>query len=216
MDIIWMVGTLLTVRFGLQALGVPMPGVVAVLAAMAVATWRLTRAGESWASAGLTWPPSWWKALLWVPAIYIAIALLSALVVAPMARALGWPPLAIEKLGLVPGNAGSLALFLLVAWTTAAFGEELLFRGFLMQRLQAAFGGQGMAVAAAVAAQALLFGVAHAYLGMRGAVMAGVVGVVMGVVYVLNGRNLVPLIVAHGLIDTVSLTALWVGVKPPG
>ena len=47
--------------------------------------------------------------------------------------------------------------------------------------------------------------------GTRGAVTAGMVAVVYGIVYRVNGRNLWPLVIAHGVTDTVSLVALYFG-----
>lgn len=64
--------------------------------------------------------------------------------------------------------------------------------------------------------QALLFGLGHAYLGPRGVMNAASIGLVSGAVYWASGRNLWPLIVAHGLIDSVSLTLLRLGVAHQG
>jgi membrane protease YdiL (CAAX protease family) len=60
--------------------------------------------------------------------------------------------------------------------------------------------------------QALLFGLAHAYLGPRGVLNASAIGLVSAGVFLADGRNLWPLIVAHGLVDTVGLTLIRFGV----
>jgi membrane protease YdiL (CAAX protease family) len=100
-----------------------------------------------------------------------------------------------------------------VTWGAAAFGEEMLFRGFMMTRLLAIIGSDGFAARAlAVIGQAALFAAGHAYLGPRGVIAAGLLGVVFSTLYFRNGRNLWPLFIAHGLIDTVSLTLLYFGV----
>jgi membrane protease YdiL (CAAX protease family) len=64
--------------------------------------------------------------------------------------------------------------------------------------------------------QALLFGLGHVYLGPRGVMNAAAIGLVMGGVYWASGRNLWPLIIAHGLVDSVSLTVLRLGVAHQG
>jgi uncharacterized protein len=74
-------------------------------------------------------------------------------------------------------------------------------------------GGGTVATASAVVAQALLFGAAHFYLGTRGIATAFAAGLVYGLVYVCNGRNFLPLIVTHGLTDTMSLLAIYLGAK---
>ena len=79
-----------------------------------------------------------------------------------------------------------------------------------------AFGGGHAAIALSVLAQALLFGLGHAYLGPRGIMNAAAIGLVSGAVYWANGGNLWPLVIAHGLVDSVGLTMLRLGVSHQG
>jgi membrane protease YdiL (CAAX protease family) len=53
-------------------------------------------------------------------------------------------------------------------------------------------------------------------MGPRGVMNAAAIGLVSGVVYRANGRNLWPLVIAHGLVDSVGLTMLRVGVSHQG
>ena len=93
-----------------------------------------------------------------------------------------------------------------ISWGSAAIGEEMLARGFLLYRLE------GMTnTAAAVLLQAAIFGVAHFYQGLAGILTTFTVGLVLGVVYVKCGRSLLPAIIAHGVIDTIAMTALYFG-----
>ena len=195
----------------LEALSVPRPGALAVVTGVAVATWRLRRAGIRWADVGLRAPASWARTLLWALAAYALVIAANVAIVIPLSRALGWAPTDVAKLGDLAGDLPLLAGWLAIAWTTAAVGEELLFRGFLQTRLMALFNGGALGNALAIAIQAFLFGVAHLAFGTRGAVTAGVVAVVYGIIYLVNGRNLWPLIIAHGVTDTVSLVALYFG-----
>jgi membrane protease YdiL (CAAX protease family) len=216
LDIVGAIVLFTAVYFGLHALDLPAPGTFALLATLVFATWRLATAAGSgwtgaWASVGLRTPPSWLRLLLWVIGIYVAVIATNIAIVVPLGRALGWAPLDLSRFAGLQGNPARLALWLLVAWTTAAVGEELVFRGFLLTRLQTLFGPEPVAIAAAVVLQAALFAVGHAYLGIRGTVSAGVVALVFGTVYYFNGRQLLPLMVAHGLIDSVSLLAIFAG-----
>ena len=93
-----------------------------------------------------------------------------------------------------------------VAWGSAAIGEEMLARGFLLHRAEGLTG-----TTVAVVLQAALFAMAHFYQGLTGVVNIFVLALVFGAVYLKSGRNLLPLIVAHGLIDTYGLTMLYVG-----
>lgn len=85
-----------------------------------------------------------------------------------------------------------------------------------MTQLLSALGKGPAGLGAAVAIQAVLFGVAHAYLGFRGILTAGCVGLIYGALYLCNGRNLAPLVLAHGLTDSLSLLAIYLGVAHIG
>lgn len=210
-DVLYVAAAFVASAAALEALGAPRPGAVAVVVALVVATWRLRAAGARWSDLGLRSPESWLRVALWTLAAYVLVIAANALIVIPLARRLSWPPTDVAKLGELAGNLPLLASWLAVAWTTAAFGEELLFRGFLQTRLTALLGGRTPSTVAAILLQAALFGLGHLGFGIRGVVTAGVVAVVYGAIYAMNGRNLWPLILAHGITNTVSLVALYYG-----
>jgi membrane protease YdiL (CAAX protease family) len=200
--------------FAARGFGLPGPGSWAMGCSFLVASWRLQRAGLGWRDVGLRRPGHVGIALAWVAGLYLASAVLKLLVVDPLATAAGWPAMNLSPFAHLPGNAAVLARSLLLAWVSAALGEELVFRGFLLTRLEKLFGGGGIATAMAVMGQALLFGAAHWPLGLRAVTTAGLIGVLYGTAYRYNGRNLVPLMVAHGLTDTLSLVAIYAGLVP--
>lgn len=199
--------------FGLPALGLAMAGPAAVALACLAAVAVVRRGGESWPALGLARPTRPLRLL----AASLGIAVLGYLVaVAAMVVAmqvLGWPPMQSGRIASVQGNLPALLGILAIAWTTAAFGEELLFRGFLQGRLQVLLGARRGAGLLAAAVQALVFGLAHAYQGPTGIVVTGSLGLVFGLLY-LRTKSLWPLVIAHGLIDTLSLLALYAGRVP--
>jgi membrane protease YdiL (CAAX protease family) len=196
------------------ALALPAAGTWAIVAGLAMAAWRLPAAGVRWTDLGWRRAGPAGRFAVAVLAPMLAVMLASALLVTPLGDALGWPPQDVSRFAALRGDAMRLAAYLLLAWVSAALGEEWLFRGVLLTRLEAAFGPGRLATLAAVVLQAGLFALGHAYLGARGVATALVVGLVFGLAYVLNGRNLVPLVLAHGLIDTLSLVAIYAGAVP--
>lgn len=100
-----------------------------------------------------------------------------------------------------------------IRWTTAAFGQEVRFRGCLQRRLHAIFGAPWRAGLLAAVVQARLFGLGHADQGATGIHVTGRLGLAFGLC-ALRLRSIWPLVVAHGLIDTVSMTALYFGATP--
>lgn len=195
---------------GLGAAGVAFAGTAAVgtdIAAL-VTTHRLRRL--PWAAIGLSAPGGAGRlALHTMLALVVGwCAALAAMLLA--IRGLGWAATDVSRFADVRGDIGALAGALVISWTTAAVGEEILFRGFLQARLRALFGESRGAGALAVLAQAMLFGLAHAYQGGTGVLVSGAIGLAFGLL-MLRFRTVWPLVLAHGLIDTVSMVALYTG-----
>ena len=99
---------------------------------------------------------------------------------------------------------------MLVIWTSAALGDEMFFRGFLITRFERVVAGIPFAAIIAVILAALIFGAGHFYYqGIRGLVVVAAIGVVIGSLYLLYKRNLWPLILAHGAVDSLGMTARY-------
>ncbi|MFB4204245.1 hypothetical protein KBTX_00615 [wastewater metagenome] len=81
--------------------------------------------------------------------------------------------------------------------------EELLARGFLLQRARALLGG----LWGPVLLSSLLFGLGHVYQGAFGVIQTALVGAILAVA-VLRYASLWPAIIAHALINAVSLWVL--------
>jgi membrane protease YdiL (CAAX protease family) len=98
-----------------------------------------------------------------------------------------------------------------VVWTFAAFGEEIAYRGYLMTRA-ADLGRRSVAAQwIGMVFVSALFGLGHYYKGFAGIVDSTFAGLILGSAYLLAGRNLWACILAHGLIDTVGVAALFLG-----
>jgi membrane protease YdiL (CAAX protease family) len=118
----------------------------------------------------------------------------------------------LDRFSALPGNASLLLLLLPLVWLIAAFGEEFFFRGFLLTAVAELFGGSRPAWALAVVIQAAAFGLVHAYQGPVQAIAIGIGGLVYGAAFLYAGRNLWPLILAHGINNTLGLSLLTAGV----
>jgi len=186
-------------------------GPLAILVALGLIALRLRAAGEDWAAIGLRAPPPLPRLLLGAVALYVAVIAAVSFIAGPLSRALDWPPQDLGRFSEVAGHPRRLAALLLLTWTSAAVGEEVVFRGFLQGRLRRLLGAAPVPTAIAIALQATLFGACHAYLGARGMLNAAIVGLVFGIGLVRSRGNLWPLILAHGLTDTVTLTLLYLG-----
>jgi len=113
------------------------------------------------------------------------------------------------------GNIHFLLISLTVAWTLAAFGEELVYRGYLLTRMARVLGDTPRAWFGALVVTSILFGVGHQYQGPSGMITAGLGGFTFGLLYLVTGRNLWVAVVAHGTMDRVGFLLLFLG-KYPG
>lgn len=164
-----------------------------------------------WSAIGFRRPASWRR--------IVAIALLAAtlrivlgeFVIDPLTERF-WPPAAApsgsEK---IAGNIEWALLVLLLVWTFAAFGEEIVYRGYLLTRAAQLAGGSRAAWWLGMIVVAVLFGYGHYYKGPAGMIDSGIAGLILGAAYLLSGRNLWACVLAHGFIDTFAVAVLFFG-----
>lgn len=185
------------------------PNEVPILFVIGLLSFRL-RDGR-WTAMGLGWPQSWRRTLLIaVAAAFLRIAL-SAVVIDPV-TAHFWPAAkAPTGMNEITGHAWVALRWLALVWTFAAFGEEIGYRGYLVNRAADGGGRTRLAYWVGVAAVAVLFGYGHYYKGPAGVIDSGMAGLILGAAYVLSGRNLWACILAHGFIDTIGVTAVFFG-----
>jgi membrane protease YdiL (CAAX protease family) len=187
-----------------------LPNEVPILFVLALVSFRVREGG--WGAMGFRRPASWRRTLLLAAGVAAARILLGALVVDPVAEHF-WPPAAAPSgTAEIPGHAAVALRWLGVVWTFAAFGEEISYRGYLLNRGAGAGGGSRTAEWAAAVASAVLFGYGHYYKGPAGILDSGMAGLVLGSAYLLTGRNLWVCVLAHGFIDTFGLALLFLGV----
>jgi membrane protease YdiL (CAAX protease family) len=97
-----------------------------------------------------------------------------------------------------------------ISWTTAGFGEEIIWRGFFMKQIARLFGEQKRSSwVIGLVLSSIGFGLAHFHQGPGGMLGNGLVGLVYGIFYLRSGRNLWVPIIAHGLTGTTRFILLY-------
>jgi membrane protease YdiL (CAAX protease family) len=114
--------------------------------------------GRSWRTLGFRRPDRWLTTVGAALAAAVALQLLSEFVIKPLT---GRPDLSKfhSLVGNLPASLGMLAL----VWTIAAFGEEMAYRGYVLERTAALGHHSSAAYAVAMVVVSLLFGLGRFY-----------------------------------------------------
>jgi len=183
------------------------PGVgiiVALLVAGLVAWLR----GDGLNTLGLGAPDSWLSTILLGLLCGFLIQLLAVVVLEPISERVTGKPHDHSILDNVRGDWLVLVQWLVVVWVLVALIEEIIFRGFLMNEFSRILGDDLWATALNITLTALIFGLAHWYQGPGGALSTGIVGILLGGLFIWNGKNLWMLIFTHGFIDTIGIALI--------
>ncbi|EDL47843.1 CPBP family intramembrane glutamic endopeptidase [Erythrobacter sp. SD-21] len=155
-------------------------------------------------------PPEGWPRTLLV-AVLATVAIIGWFTLGAMlAETVGLAvPDVEEVLGWVTQSRFHFMLWIvLVALFAAGLGEELLWRGYLMDRLERLPGLAGKAWPIIII-QGALFGLPHAYQGWGGMIITGVVGLGLGWLRYNRGGNLWALVLAHMAVDVIMMSLAY-------
>jgi len=103
---------------------------------------------------------------------------------------------------LAPGSLPEMIVWVILS-VTAGICEEFIFRGYLQKQFLAITGSE----VAAVALQAVLFGIAHSYQGVKSIVTITVYGALFGMLAV-HRKSLRPGMIQHAMQDSFAGLAL--------
>jgi membrane protease YdiL (CAAX protease family) len=170
--------------------------------------------GQSWPHIGLTFR---WAALRTVVRTFLlSLAVFVFAIVAfvvsaiVMANIVGIPEGAdMSSYDYLRGNLPLLIVALGSVYVTASFGEEIIYRGFLINRIAEVGSGSRAAWTLAVLISSIVLGLINSDWALTGIVQMTFMGLAFGLSYLLLGRNLWPLILAHGYLDTILILQLY-------
>jgi len=111
------------------------------------------------------------------------------------------------------GNRPALPSAVLMMIVVAGFGEEVVFRGYLFERLGKVLGSALWTQLFIVLLTAVVFGLAHySNQGLAGVEQGTIVGLVFGAIFV-RTRQLWMLMAAHAAFDLTALAMIFLDVE---
>lgn len=187
---------------------------------MLVTLWLGLRVrGQGWEHLGLAFrvgrPRALARAVL--QSIAVLVAALVAFVAGSMLPVSAAVPGQADMSGYeyLHGNLPMLLVALAAVYVVSSFGEEVVYRGFLMTRLAEMGKETRLAWSAAAVTSAIVFGLAHFDWGVVGMVQTAFMGLALAVSYLVVRRNLWVLVLAHAYIDTLLLVQMYIGPTGP-
>lgn len=199
----------------LLALGLPIVypelGVIGSFV-IAIAVAVIARKYGSFRDMGFRRPASW-PGLLGTTLLYgFLIQVTFTIVIEPGLSRLTGEPVDISVFDEVRGDFAGFLVLLAIGWVVGGFLEEFTFRGFIVGRVRWLLGSGVAATWAGVLVAAVPFGIAHLYQGVTGMIATGMIGFVLGAVYVYHRFNLWYAVLTHGFVNTAGIFGLYMDV----
>jgi membrane protease YdiL (CAAX protease family) len=194
-----------------MTIAVPDAGVIGAFAIAIIVTLIARKCG-SFRDMGLFAPDSWPK-LIGTTFVYgFVIQVAFTVVIEPLLARLTGETVDVSVFDGVRGNFGNFLLMMLLGWGVGGLLEEMTFRGFIVGRTRWLLGSSASAAWIGVIAAAVAFGIAHVYQGATGMIATGMIGFVLGAVYICHRFNLWYAIFTHGFINTVGIVAMYLDI----
>ena len=218
--VVLLVPLILLLSLGNWAGGNPMKNLVVVwtsyIGMFAIIWLGLKIRGESWSKFGVTFEKPSLKTVFSVFAWSVLVCILAAagfilgsIIMSNVA--VTTEPADFTNYNYLKDNVGMLILTLAGVYVISSFGEELIFRAFLITRLTEILPDNKLMNTFSVILGAIIFGFAHYEWGPMGIVQTGFMGLVMGIAYVTLKRRLWILVLAHAYLDTILILQLYLG-----
>jgi len=167
--------------------------------------------GLSWHTVGLRRPRNWVTTITVALIAGVGLQLTNEFITEPIIQRLTGEVPDLSSFRSLVGNLPVALGWLALVWTLAAFGEEMAYRGYVLERAAVLGRHSPAAYLISVVVVSLLFGLGHFYQGVAGVWGSGFSGLFFGALYLAGKRNLWLPILAHGFSDTIGLALVYLG-----
>jgi membrane protease YdiL (CAAX protease family) len=154
---------------------------------------------------GLIRPRKLWRSLSIGIAAGVILFLSNRLLLTPLLEHVTNERRNLSSFDYLRGNAQPLLTLLPTIWLSAGICEEVVYRAYVITRIEKVLGNSRCGGAVGCLVSALVFALAHWYQGAVGMLVTGTLGLAFGFLFLLQKRNLWASIAAHTVGDTISL-----------
>jgi len=168
--------------------------------------------GRGWRDVGLASPPHGWARTV---ALALAAGtlhqLFSTVLLIPIVEKTLGTDIDLSLVDQLEGNVPMLVAGIGVAWVLAGLGEEMVYRGYILNRFADLLASRRTGYIVGLLASSLLFSSVHWYQGIVGVIDTFASGLIFGGLYLYARRNLWLPILAHGFFDTLAFVLAFYG-----
>ena len=180
-------------------------GIIALYAGLLIVLITLWSSNWNWELVSFktsTWRKSFKQSLILTVPVYTATFIIHIVVEKYIGSA------DLSSFDAIRGNPDRLILIILFSWVSASLGEELFFRGYLLNQIKQLFHKSKIRNFLAILLSSIVFSIAHLYQGIPGVIKIFLVGALLGIIFI-KYKNLKLVILLHAIIDTTSLLLLY-------
>jgi membrane protease YdiL (CAAX protease family) len=170
--------------------------------------------GESWKNFGLSNKSISWKD--GIKAFFLSLLVFGLAIVGfiigsiIMANITGIPESTnLSGYDYLKDNIGMLLLTLGGVYIVSSFGEEVIYRAFLINRISELGLATKKGTTIAIIISSIVFGLVHYEWGPMGMVQTGFMGLALGICYIKLKKRLWILILAHAYMDTILIIQMY-------
>jgi membrane protease YdiL (CAAX protease family) len=200
---------LVTVFQALDAIG--LPAIFVLFPFSWISLW-LRKIG--WRDLGLRRPSSWLRTLGIAVTIGVFYTAVELSFIEPLIYQLGVGSEDLSNFDGIRDNILVLVIWIIIGWTIGAFAEEMVYRGYLLNRLADLIGHSQVGWVIGLIGSSAFFAFGHVYLGAAGVLMTFLEACLWAGLYLGGRRNLWLPIIGHGTTNTFAFVLMYLGLYP--
>jgi len=149
--------------------------------------------------------------LLYAPLSAFSLLCFYVIVLVPSIEMITGVPIDYSSMAHLEGDLPTSLIWMGVVWATAAFGEEIIFRGYLMRQFVKLFGDSKLSLIINILIFSSFFGFMHFHQGITGQLVAGTTGAIFAFIFYTRKYDLWFMIMLHGFFNSLGILSFYFG-----
>lgn len=149
--------------------------------------------------------------LVFAPLTAFGLFVFYVFAIVPGIEMLTGVPIDYSSMAQVRGDLPTAIIWLLIVWATAAFGEEIIFRGYFMRQFVKFFGDSKISLTINILIFCGFFGYMHMQQGITGQLVSASLGSILCIIFYARKYDLWFMVMIHGFFNTLGILSFYFG-----